>query len=339
MLNKSFLLLLHGYKSETLFWKTIFYDGILQFTSRYTLTSADILPIVFKRICQERRTGKIPVCDQISLDVDNIRKMMIPTSLTHMIHSHQVEVEVMIEFDSFEVEWLRPEIHITSEPNSFGASQYRWYDGFSQPIRLSYGNFTRIQVTDVKDTVRVHDRCSDKSYYQTLADNFVSKDFSPYKLKSGTSGKTCPAKYDCLPKTWSFNYSYCPKSMEPDCLFEAFKIVETELRAGESSKQSCSIREFGTKAYKKEEDDFCNGICFSVKLPDYSQESLSSNVWTDGLLVKTLTREYYVMPLFDLIGTVGGTLGIFIGISIWDLGSAFGNWAKAIKSKLVNFRS
>ena len=101
------------------------------------------------------------------------------------------------------------------------------------------------------------------------------------------------------------------------------------------AKQSCRIQEFETNVYYTEEYKDWNSIGdvgLSVNLPDVET---ATNVWTTAYLVKTLTREYYIMPFGNLIGTVGGTLGLFIGVSFWDLGSALSNFARAGLLRLV----
>ena len=57
----------------------------------------------------------------------------------------------------------------------------------------------------------------------------------------------------------------------------------------------------------------------------------SRTVWTPQL-VKTVNREFYIENEFGLFGTIGGTLGIFVGISFLDVFS----WVKSSLGFMTN---
>ena len=59
-----------------------------------------------------------------------------------------------------------------------------------------------------------------------------------------------------------------------------------------------------------------NKISLDFKLVAPKLEN--DHLWTDGL-TKTVKKEYYIMTQSGMIGVVGGTLGLFVGLSFIDL--------------------
>ena len=55
--------------------------------------------------------------------------------------------------------------------------------------------------------------------------------------------------------------------------------------------------------------------------------SSTNNAWTNQIF-KTVRQEYYVMTMVGLIGTVGGTLGLFVGLNFMDSGNSIINMIK-----------
>ena len=101
---------------------------------------------------------------------------------------------------------------ITSKANSFGPVVGRWYDGQVDEIKIvkqdqrgKGGREKQVKIVGLTKILHVQDRCSEQSYYQTLAGHFITKDFGGYNLTYSQYERPCPPKYDCLPKTLSFD--------------------------------------------------------------------------------------------------------------------------------------
>ena len=74
-----------------------------------------------------------------------------------------------------------------------------------------------------------------------------------------------------------------------------------------------------------------SGFGFSYKIG--SAES-TSQTWTNKI-VKTVHKEYYVMTEIGLIGTVGGTLGLFVGLSFANSGTVMMRAMKNVLSSRI----
>jgi len=59
-----------------------------------------------------------------------------------------------------------------------------------------------VHITSIKETIYMKGTCSDKSYYQSLAEVFLSKNFQM---------EGCPIRYECLAQTLSFDVPVCPE--------------------------------------------------------------------------------------------------------------------------------
>ena len=57
---------------------------------------------------------------------------------------------------------------------------------------------------------------------------------------------------------------------------------------------------------------------FSLELDLMSPRSENDHLWTDSI-TKTVKKEYYIMTQSGMIEVVGGTLGLFVGLSFIDL--------------------
>ena len=67
---------------------------------------------------------------------------------------------------------------------------------------------------------------------------------------------------------------------------------------------------------------------------EISMAESTNTMWTDNF-VKTVREEHYIMTDVGLIGTVGGTLGLFVGLSFLDMGTKMVTTITNGLSKLV----
>ena len=64
--------------------------------------------------------------------------------------------------------------------------------------------------------------------------------------------------------------------------------------------------------------EYTSWTTLSGKFKDPSRSPSHQYVWTHRL-VKTVNKEFYIENGFGLFGTIGGTLGIFVGITLLDI--------------------
>ena len=77
-----------------------------------------------------------------------------------------------------------------------------------------------------------------------------------------------------------------------------------------------------------------NGLSFQLKV----QPPASSNGHRLTKPYKTVKTEYYILDIFQLIGSVGGTLGLMIGFSfmgsLTSIAECISQWVSQMKRKL-----
>ena len=249
--------------------------------------------------------------------------------------------------------------YTTSEANVFGATHSLgdWYDGEVNKIDIGR-NEKEIHTSQVRETVRVSDSCSKRSYYETLTERYFRKNFSSSHLSTSPLGSRkkilCPDTYQCIGQTLTFKYPTCnsshsQKALKFDellrCSLLAVKVVKEEMEndAGKYSK-SCTIKEFFVHQvnegvpYKREKHfnypgsirgNTGFGLDFKMAWP-----RSANNQWAYRS-IKTLHQEYYIMTEIGLIGTVGGTLGLFVGLSFTGCGTVMMRLIKWVLSGMV----
>ena len=106
--------------------------------------------------------------------------------------------------------------------------------------------------------------------------------------------------------------------------------------------KSCTIKEFRTKNWAVSnhyEGDHSLSLIYKFTVP-----VTTSNSWTDKPS-KTIVTQFYITTWNSLIGTVGGTLGLFVGLSFLGVGTwlmesltYLASCRKSRKSKIVKSR-
>ena len=124
--------------------------------------------------------------------------------------------------------------------------------------------------------------------------------------------------------------------------YHIWSILYVKQSLGKSSK-SCVTKEFlvdqiqDIETYKRDyflehlvsDDMEDNGFGLFLQM-----DGFANNLWT-GQVIKTVHREYFVMSNTGLIGTVGGTLGLFVGLSFTRCGAVIISMIKNCSSGMV----
>ena len=123
---------------------------------------------------------------------------------------------------------------------------------------------------------------------------------------------------------------------EPVCLPQTIKSIgnvdlSTFETCNKSSNEDAIWDYLNSDIYQNLDDDTCPKLCkiqeYSGKI-DYNDDKTTSETETNTLLLHlrysrphtvTLSEEYLIYDSIGMVGSVGGTLGMFIGFSFYDL--------------------
>ena len=185
--------------------------------------------------------------------------------------------------------------YFTSEENSYGAYYNQWFDGqvFEQKVKRNSWVVTTLKPIQYK-YLDIDNQCSDETFLEQ---------WQKYIPKTNFSG--CPRK--CAPFSFlaSKEIPICGWSDEESpsrgCALDAFLIHYNEFRTIIGYKRPCHVLEYsGQTTYDKErftDNKFL--LRYQFAPPE------KKLYYTERLVVDTI----------GMIGSVGGTLGIFIGFS------------------------
>ena len=196
-------------------------------------------------------------------------------------------------------------LYFTSEENAYGAVFRKWHDGRVDPYVLKNGTEHFIDL-EVQEFHHLPNLCREQSYYQCLATKF-------------SHNKTCNGK-KCSPFTLPADSKIkslisCNTTEERLCQREVISSLyqDDNVCPVSDTMKSCVVREFKAKdfAVPVPLDWGLNGFSFRMTM-DPPTSSRDNKVSTP---VKTVFTEYYLMEWLDLVGIIGGTLGLMIGFS------------------------
>ena len=216
-------------------------------------------------------------------------------------------------------------LYVTSEKNAYGAVFQQWLDGEVEPYPLRNGSWTRNLHLRSEEIHHHYDKCqAEQSYYQCLASKLMSNQncptnlCTPYTLPSNTTFEDLEV---C--KTW--HEAFC----QGEVLLALHK-DETICKA--DTEKLCEVQEYKITGDSglTDQSEWLNGYWFNIRIePPVSSRSRGGNSPN-----KKLFKEYYVLDLLQLIGTIGGTLGLMIGFSFIGWISWISNYLTKLASKL-----
>ena len=140
--------------------------------------------------------------------------------------------------------------------------------------------------------------------------------------------------YECFAS--EISYEEMEKELEAVCLPETIKSIGkvefSEFETCDKSSDQNKIWDFlYTKVYQNLHDNACPKLCkiqeYSGKI-DYNDDKTTSETETNTLLLHlrysrphtvTLSEEYLIYDSIGMVGSVGGTLGMFMGFSFYDV--------------------
>ena len=175
---------------------------------------------------------------------------------------------------------------------------------------------TDVKINSVTEYRNLEYTCSDESYHQCLARRFENADFSDYWNKT-INGTKCQYENICapfsLPQIGKDQLSPCQNRIDREC----FTYVLDKLRLNQDyyCKRLCIVKEYKFQPIKGYDKKFVLRYYFGQP---YASRNIRS--WKP---VKTIKTEYLYVTMKSLIGSIGGTIGMFVGFSFVDVSEWF----------------
>ena len=241
-------------------------------------------------------------CDQISFGADLVE---LAEEETNEIFN--TVFELILELP----EGRRPETFVvifTSRENADGAVFGKWFDGNVDGLSLKYGtnNFVSLYV---QDSIYINGgSCSETPFYKILREKLKDRYFDGFNWTFQEQNIT---------KACSLPTEFPPVSpAQKACYHKALKALIQE--SGET-KTSCFVRDYG---FVDGLTSFRNESIAGFKLVFWFRDPKQppKHQWTLNVS-KAVRHEYLVVTPIGLLGILGGTVGIFIGLSFFDLSS------------------
>ena len=183
---------------------------------------------------------------------------------------------------------------LTSDKNSYGVTRMDWRDGEVYKFEISRGIRKDLTLTVDKN---INLKCSEESFYQYVASNLSEKSF---ELCNNT----------CLMISLPNNpYPICPNWMErikhyiTDCNWNITRNLIQNITDNNEHQKTCITTQYYALSKEGKSTSGEAIIRYRFSLP------LKTKVY----------EEYFIIDSIGLIGSVGGTLGVFIGFSFSNL--------------------
>ena len=152
----------------------------------------------------------------------------------------------------------------TSEKNSYGMTQGKWFDGKMELLKIYRNSGTnwaeqhKLQVTKIDEVINLDYTCSHDSYYQCLAKRF--RDFKTAPTLD-VNGSKCYLDQLCTP----YSLPLHAEDQIPICTNEKDKAcygyILSQLDSEQTShcKKSCHVKEYAVKKCGDLQDVYCRG--------------------------------------------------------------------------------
>ena len=194
-------------------------------------------------------------------------------------------------------------LYVTSEENSYGAVFSKWYDGSVDPFTLHDNIYHQLHVSQIKETQYVQERCKkEKSYYQCLAS----------KLEQSTN-KSCTNL--TMPTSTKYqDWPNCDTFEEAASQYRALVSLHSDEKiCKQDGDKMCLVKEFMIQEHKQLP-------IVSEYYPFVFSLDMDAQASPDGghrisKPFKNVFKETYIIDKIQMVGNIGGTLGLMIGFS------------------------
>ena len=192
---------------------------------------------------------------------------------------------------------------ITTERNSYGIAIFQWYEGEVLTYDVKPETMTEVNLKIEKNVLlRSETECEENSAYHCL----VKKYIKTFKCEQWTDG--------CIPRNFyeSLNPFFDKKTFlcegEIDQSSNCSKQLLFDIIQSNRCKNPCSTTEFiGKVSFEGEIEN----------IPMNHRTWFSYNIKAPAMI--SVQKQYLIYDFEGLVGSVGGTLGMFIGFSFINI--------------------
>ena len=232
-------------------------------------------------------------------------------------------------------------VYATSEKNSYGIVEKKWFDGIVEDPNGVKVETTKVSqndngyslgdlltIVEVNEYINLDWKCSQNSYYECLA-----KGFQKVVLDSSFQQNKTDCEQICTPFTLPpVGIRSFPVCRVESCLDIMSKVIYDQYNAMEGHcTKSCRVKEFKFGTKKK----FRNQWSKEPLVFEYRFGSPhSTNDHRSRIPVKKVRIEYPLITFISVVGTVGGTLGMFVGISFMGIAEVLVSFLMKIRECL-----
>ena len=234
--------------------------------------------------------------------------MCYSINTTQRSNEKWITIEIMPSSSIINLPGTIPVI-FTSERNAYGVTQRTWMDGEIFLFSTSFGTYKEIDLT-VEKNINLKSfkemKCSDESFYDYVASRLSQKDFE--RCNDTCQMTSLPNDLYPICPNYSKWYDSNTKGKELDCNWQITKeLIENIINNHELRKSCVTIQYLG-----KIMNDGKNSQTQELQ---YDNHTRIYYKFASPLKAKVY-KEYLITDAITLIGSVGGTLGFFIGFSI-----------------------
>ena len=213
------------------------------------------------------------------------------------------------------------EFYFTSEKNSYGITYYDWREGESFKVDLNESNYKTVDFNvENRNYLKSVSLCNDQSFYECLESKIPLADFSNCSTNQNSKlfDKICiPTS---LPNKNGNNYPICTVAIQDLGCAD----YENEVQCAQYNCSATIVKNviYNTSNYQNSCPKSCETLQYSGNVV-FEKKDYYLNEGEATLEFKfaniNVYREYLIFDTIGMIGSVGGTLGLFIGFSFSNI--------------------
>ena len=210
----------------------------------------------------------------------------------------------IIKFDPMINQTKLPIIHahVTSENNSYGMIKEFWLDGNHLSYTLMPGSKSKQKIVVSPEKIirlDVHSKCRKDPFYEC---------YGNYLLKDVDYGNCTKCFFQTLPPKVLSKGKICQTKEEIECAKMIDNFAWWKIPKGKCP-MPCTLIQYKERSQVRYHEGNHHKVSFYYMIS-----------YVDEVIVK---EEYIIYDIIGMIGAVGGTLGLFIGFSIYNVVLSF----------------
>ena len=269
------------------------------------------------KFVQQTSHGKLP-CFKISFRCNKCKEVNLRYFGVNLMFTFNTTFDVEQKFKESKELHKSSKAYFTSEENSYGVAWGKWFDGHQGYRPLKSGK--AIRILEATEFQNLESTCTSESYFECLANRLVRLDFNDKETQKLLNATVCASLMSVndicstipLPKVGGNEIPLCKNETQKACVEDILQ----KLRSSQETecKKPCKVLEFAMGTYhppilgEKKSNQFTFGYKFEQRRWVRGQRS--------EMVQKIIKKEYRVNTLIMLVGSLGGTLGMFVGFSI-----------------------